>query len=71
MEILEIIQMTMVEKYQRILEYQPQTMSLSFLYCFTTSKGEKWLGPTLLISSLIEKFDIEYTIKSKHSDGNL
>lgn len=35
------------------------------------AREKKWLGPALLISSLTEKFDIEYTIKSKHSDGNL
>ena len=35
------------------------------------AREKKWLGPALLISSSTEKFDIEYTIKSKHSDGNL
>jgi hypothetical protein len=35
------------------------------------AREKKWLGPALLISSLADSFDIEYVIKSKHSDGNL
>lgn len=37
------------------------------------AKEKKWLGPALLIrlSPLADSFDIEYSIKSKHSDGNL
>lgn len=35
------------------------------------AKEKKWLGPALLISPLTDSFDIEYFIKSKHSDGNL
>lgn len=35
------------------------------------AKEKKWLGPALLVSSSADKFDIEYTIKSKHSDGDL
>lgn len=35
------------------------------------AKEKKWLGPALLIRSLTDSFDIEYSIKSKHSDGNL
>ena len=34
-------------------------------------KEKKWLGPALLIKPLKDNFDIEYSIKSKHSDGNL
>lgn len=34
-------------------------------------KEKKWLGPALLIKPLKDSFDIEYSIKSKHSDGNL
>lgn len=35
------------------------------------AKEKKWLGPALLIRPLADSFDIEYSIKSKHSDGNL
>ena len=35
------------------------------------AKEKKWLGPALLISSSVEKLDIEYIIKSRYSDGNL
>ena len=35
------------------------------------AKEKKWLGPALLISPLADSFDIEYSIKSKYSDGNL
>ena len=35
------------------------------------AKERKWLGPALLIKPLLSDFDIEYSIKSKHSDGNL
>lgn len=34
-------------------------------------KEKKWLGPALLIKPLKDSFDIKYSIKSKHSDGNL
>lgn len=34
-------------------------------------KEKKWLGPALLIKPLKDSFDIDYSIKSKHSDGNL
>ena len=34
-------------------------------------KEKKWLGPAVLIKPLKDSFDIEYSIKSKHSDGNL
>ena len=34
-------------------------------------KEKKRLGPALLIKPLKDNFDIEYSIKSKHSDGNL
>lgn len=44
-----------------------------FEFCIGSlkAKEKKWLGPALLISSSADKFDIEYTIKSKHSDGDL
>lgn len=35
------------------------------------AKEKKWIGPALLIRPLADSFDIEYSIKSKHSDGNL
>lgn len=35
------------------------------------AKEKKWLGPALLIRALADSFDIEYSIKSKNSDGNL
>lgn len=34
-------------------------------------KEKKWLGPALLIKPLKDSFDIKYSIKSKHSEGNL
>lgn len=34
-------------------------------------KENKWLGPALLIRPLKDSFDIEYSIKSKNSNGNL
>lgn len=34
-------------------------------------KEKKWLGPALLIKPLKDSFDVKYSIKSKHSDGNL
>lgn len=34
-------------------------------------KEKKWIGPALLIKSLTDRVDIEYFIKSKHSDGDL
>ena len=35
------------------------------------AKEKKWIGPALLIRPMADSFDIEYSIKSKHSDGNL
>ena len=35
------------------------------------AKEKKWLGPALLINPLTDKFHIEYSIKSKNSDGDL
>lgn len=35
------------------------------------AKERKWLGPALLIKPLTDSFDIEYSIKSKHSNGDL
>lgn len=35
------------------------------------AKERKWLGPALLINPLTDSFDIEYSIKSKHSNGDL
>lgn len=35
------------------------------------AKEKKWIGPALLIRPLTKKFDVEYTIKSKYSDGSL
>lgn len=34
-------------------------------------KEKKWLGPALLIRPLEDGFDIDYSIKSKHSNGDL
>ena len=34
-------------------------------------KEKKWLGPALLRKPLKDSYDIKYSIKSKHSDGNL
>lgn len=44
-----------------------------FEFCIESlkAKEKKWLEPALLISSSADKFDIEYTIKSKHSAGDL
>ena len=35
------------------------------------AKEKKWLGPALLVNPLTDSFHIEYSIKSKHSDGDL
>lgn len=35
------------------------------------AKERKWIGPAILLRAKEEKFDISYTIKSKHSDGTL
>lgn len=35
------------------------------------AKEKKWIGPALLIKALTDRVDIEYSIKSKHSDGDL
>lgn len=42
-----------------------------FSICSLKAKEKKWLGPALLIRPLADSFDIEYSIKSKNSDGNL
>lgn len=35
------------------------------------AKEKKWLGPALLLKPLVESFEITYSIKSKHSNGDL
>lgn len=35
------------------------------------AKEKKWIGPALLIKALTDRVDIEYSIISKHSDGDL
>ncbi len=42
-----------------------------FVVTSLRAKEKKWLGPALLLRPLTDSFDIEYSIKSKHSDGNL
>ena len=46
-------------------------IEFEFFVSSVKAKEKKWLGPALLIKPLTDRVDIEYSIKSKHSDGDL
>lgn len=64
--------MIMSEKYQNIASpVDGSDSDFKFSISSLRAKERKWIGPAILLRAKEEKFDISYTIKSKHSDGTL
>ena len=58
-------------KYIAMPKAKSNDIELEFSIGSLRAKEKKWLGPALLINPLTDKFHIEYSIKSKNSDGDL
>lgn len=58
-------------KYIAMPKAKSNDIEFEFSIGSLRAKEKKWLGPALLINPLTDKFHIEYSIKSKNSDGDL
>ena len=58
-------------KYIAMPKAKSNDIEFEFSIGSLRAKEKKWLGPALLINPLTENFHIEYSIKSKNSDGDL
>ena len=58
-------------KYIAMPKAKSNDIEFEFSIGSLRAKEKKWLGPALLINPLTDKFHIEYSIKSKTSDGDL
>ena len=60
-----------ITKYIAMPKAKSNDIEFEFSIGSLRAKEKKWLGPALLINPLTDSFHIEYSIKSKHSDGDL
>jgi hypothetical protein len=60
-----------ITKYIAMPKVKGNDIEFEFSISSLRAKEIKWLGPALLLNSLTDSFNIEYSIKSKHSDGDL
>lgn len=60
-----------ITKYIAMSKAKSNDIEFEFSIGSLRAKEKKWLGPALLINPLTDSFHIEYSIKSKHSDGDL
>lgn len=58
-------------KYIAMPKAKSNDIEFEFSIGSLRAKEKKWLGPALLINPLTDNFHIEYSIKSKNSDGDL
>ena len=58
-------------KYIAMPKAKSNDIEFEFSIGSLRAKEKKWLGPALLVNPLTDSFHIEYSIKSKHSDGDL
>ena len=60
-----------ITKYIAMPKAKSNDIEFEFSIGSLRAKEKKWLGPALLVNPLTDSFHIEYSIKSKHSDGDL
>lgn len=60
-----------ITKYIAMPRVKSNDIEFEFSIRSLRAKEIKWLGPALLLNPLTDSFNIEYFIKSKHSDGDL
>lgn len=60
-----------ITKYIAMPKAKSNDIEFEFSIGSLRAKEKEWLGPALLINPLTDSFHIEYSIKSKHSDGDL
>ncbi len=60
-----------ITKYIAMPKAKSNDIEFEFSIGSLRAREKKWLGPALLINPLTDSFHIEYSIKSKHSDGDL
>ena len=60
-----------ITKYIAMPKAKSNDIEFEFSIGSLRAKEKKWLGPALLINPLTDNFHIEYSIKSKNSDGDL
>ena len=60
-----------ITKYIAMPRVKSNDIEFEFSIRSLRAKEMKWLGPALLLNPLTDSFNIEYFIKSKHSDGDL
>lgn len=58
-------------KYIAMPNVKDNDIEFEFSISSLRAKEKKWLGPALLLKPLTDSFNIEYSIKSKQSDGDL
>ena len=60
-----------ITKYIAMPNVKGNDIEFEFSISSLRAKEMKWIGPALLLNPLTDSFNIEYSIKSKHSDGDL
>lgn len=60
-----------ITKYIAMPKVKGNDIEFEFSISFLRAKEMKWIGPALLLNPLTDSFNIEYSIKSRHSDGDL
>ena len=60
-----------ITKYIAMPKAKSNDIEFEFSIGSLRAKEKKWLGPALLVNPLTDSFHIEYSIKSKNSDGDL